>query len=247
MNIYIDVGNTTTKFGVDVLGEVSCQKVVATKDLLEHSSNDVFDSFEEVTNVYVSSVVPKVSDILSQIVEEKYEFSPIFISPRDEAGVIIKIDNPNELGTDLLCDLAAGRKLVPNDPLLIVDLGTATKFLLIDKNGVFSSCAIIPGLELSLKILNEGTALLPEVKQEKLKKLIDLHNTVDVLTSSVQYVQIESINGLVKRYEKEIGYPVKKLLTGGNLNYIKNYLDFDFLEKDNLCLTGIKQIIDLRR
>ena len=128
-----------------------------------------------------------------------------------------------------------------------MDLGTATKFLLIDDKGVFSTCAIIQGLELSLRNLAQNTALLPMLSFDEVKPLLENRNTKDVLVSSAYYSHVDMINGMVARYKKEVGYPLKVVLTGGNIKNIKKDLDFEYETKDYLCLLGIKVIVNLRK
>ena len=246
MNLYIDVGNTATKFAIDNNQEIKHLKTIDTKRINEE--DDVLDvlELENITGVYVSSVVPLASKKIKEYFRRKYNIVAIFISPEDKSGVIIDIDNKDELGADLLCDLA-GAKALFGFPLLIIDLGTATKFLFIDNKGVFFTCAIIQGLELSLRNLSQNTALLPLLSFDEVKPLLENKNTKDVLVSSAYYSHVDMINGMVARYKKEVGYPFKVILTGGNIKNIQKDLDFDYEVKNNLCLEGIKVIVNLRK
>ena len=136
MNIYIDVGNTATKFAVDDNQQIKYIRTIDTAKIMENGSVLELLDLDVVNNVYISSVVPVVSKTLEEYFYKKYKVSVNFVSPRDESGVEIKIDNRDELGADLLCDLAGAKELF-GYPILIVDLGTATKFLLIDDKAVF--------------------------------------------------------------------------------------------------------------
>lgn len=244
MNLYIDIGNSAVKFAVDKEETLSLLFFLATKNLNEESLMSKLP--EQVEHIYFSSVVPNISSLLKEVCLKKYNKEPILISALDDSGVNIHIDNPSELGTDLLCDLAASKKYY-GSPILIIDAGTATKFLYIDDKNVFSSCAIVPGLELQLNMLSSGTALLPNTREKEVKKLLDCHNTIDVITSSSYYAHVDMINGMVERYQKEIGHPVKKVITGGNISKIKNLLNFDYDYDQLLCLKGIKVIGERRQ
>ena len=248
MDLYIDVGNTATKIGTYCNNKMVLRCVKRTESYLNDDNSLDFnlskDDMSSITRVAISSVVPSASKKLfnyfSFLKKEIY-----FISPTDDSGVKIEIDDVNELGTDLLCDLAAGYKIYKS-PLLIIDLGTVTKFLFIDKNGVFSTCSFIPGLELTLKTLSKNTALLPKIEVGSINPLLDNHNTKDVIMASTYYSHIDTLNGMVKRYQKEVGYMFKVVITGGNLNLIKNdkELEFPFEIIEELCLQGIKIIMD---
>ena len=134
MKLYIDVGNTATKFAID---EKEGLKPILTINTFK-IEEDVDGALsvlkvENLDGIYVSSVVPLVSKSLQGYFQRKYNLNVYLISSEDESGVELAIDDKNELGSDLLCDLA-GAKALYGYPLLIVDLGTATKFLLIDKS-----------------------------------------------------------------------------------------------------------------
>ena len=239
MNLYIDVGNTATKFGVEYDDEVQSICTMSTKEVIKNPG-DVLNTIPgKLDHVYISSVVPEASKSLANI----FDVPVTFISPLDDSGIKVKIDYPEELGTDLLCDIAAANKLF-GYPSLIVDLGTATKFILIDEDGVFSTCAIVPGIELSLATLNKNTALLPRIDLREIKPLLECHNTVDVLMSSAYYSHSDMINGIVKRYKDALGYDIQVIVTGGNLDFIKDQLNFNYKVKYSLCLQGIKAIAD---
>lgn len=246
MNLYIDVGNTATKLAVDDNTGIKHIRTIDTFRIVDDDSILRLVELDDLEAVYVSSVVPLASKNIEKYFHRKYKIKPTFISPLDECGVKISIDNPDELGADLLCDLA-GAKAIFGYPLLVVDLGTATKFLFIDNEGVFSTCAIIQGLELSLRNLAQNTALLPMLSFDKVKPLLENRNTKDVLVSSAYYSHVDMINGMVARYKKEVGYPLKVVLTGGNIKNIKKDLDFEYETKDYLCLLGIKVIVNLRK
>jgi len=246
MNLLIDIGNTAIKFGVYRNNKIEVFLINNTKDVIESKNPLDFDLpaniIDDIERVFISSVVPEIN-IKFQNYFEKINKEVNFISPLDESGVKINIDYKEELGTDLLCDLAGANDLF-KAPILIVDLGTATKFLFIDKNGVFSTCAIVPGLELTLQTLNKNTSLLPKIELGDIKPLLENHNTKDVLMASAYYSHIDMINGMVNRYKKEVGYPFKIVMSGGNAKLIIDKLDFDYETIEFLCLYGIKIIAD---
>ena len=246
MNLYIDVGNTATKFAVDNEDVVKHVLTTDTSKILENVDYFLMPLPDNFEKVFISSVVPDVSDCLKKYFLRKYNIEPSFINPHDECGLKIDIDNQNELGADLLCDLAAANHLFKY-PLLVIDLGTATKFLFIDNQGVFYTCAIVQGLELSLKNLSKNTALLPLLSFEEVKPLLENKNTKDVLVSSAYYSHVDTINGMVKRYKEATNYPFTIVLTGGNINIVKDDLDFEYQVVNNLCLLGIKVIVEKRK
>lgn len=239
MNLYIDIGNSAVKFGIDKNNDVEFLCYLKNDEI----ALDVLKAKlpNKVDKIIISSVVPTLSEKISEMLKSIYKVHPIILKSTDKSGVNINIDNPSELGCDLLADLAAANKYY-GTPILIIDAGTATKFLYIDEKKTFFSCAIVPGLELQLKMLNTGTALLPDSTVKEVKPLLKCHNTIDVITSSSYYSHIDMINGMVDRYEKEIGHLVKKVVTGGNISKIKDLLKFEYIYDPTLCLKGVKVV-----
>lgn len=241
MNLYIDIGNSAIKFGVDNNSSAELIFFIVTKNIdREELANKLP---KDIDNIYISSVVPNALNELSKVLKDIYNKDIIPVNTNDDSGVNIKIDNPKELGNDLLSDLAAASHFY-GYPILVIDAGTATKILYIDEFNTFSSCAIVPGLEMQFKSLNSETAQLPLIEEKKVKKLLECHNTIDVITSSCFYSHIDMINGLIARYEKEIGHPVKKVVTGGHMKSIYKDLNFDYDYDPTLCLKGIKVIAE---
>ena len=70
---------------------------------------------------------------------------------------MMRVDNPSEVGADLIADAVGGKERYGNS-LFIADLGTASKYLLIDEDGAYSGLAIAPGMKLSLDALSQNTA-----------------------------------------------------------------------------------------
>ena len=235
--LLIDVGNTASKFALLEDDELHHALTVLTKEVDNKIIKAVGTDYEEVV---VSSVVPEINKTLSKIFKGK---RIRYIVPSDNAGARINIDNPDELGADLLCDIAGAIQLDEPLPALVVDLGTATKFLYIDENKEFYSCAILPGLELALSSLSSGTALLPNVKVSGAKNILDCHNTIDVLTASGYYAAIDTINGMVARYKRETGKEINVIVTGGYIDLLKKDFMFGYKHVPNLVLHGIAAII----
>ena len=243
MKLLIDIGNTMLKCGVSDDKNVRLLFRVSSKNIEEEFLKELEKhiKIDEIENVTIASVVPDALAKVKSLIKDK---KVVVISSLMDSNVKIKIDDPKELGTDLLSDLAAAKDKYGND-LLIVDLGTASKFLYLNSEGEFSSCAITPGIKMSLNMMFNNTALLPDIELSEVKNLLDCHNTKDVLSSSAYYSHIAMVNGIVKRYLKEINHPVTIIVTGGNSFLLKEKLDFEYILDENLCLYGIKVIRDL--
>ena len=240
MKLLIDIGNTATKFAYINQKSFSYIFRIYNFEISEQKIKELFSSFD-YEEIYVSSVAPKVYEKLDQIFFSLFNKRIKKIDLSYNNVIKINIDNPSELGVDLLCDLVAAKEKYDHS-VAVIDFGTATKILFIDQKGEFSSCAIFLGFSESKKILSSSTELLPNVSSDKVKKISESHNTVDVINSSAYYSQLYSVKGIIKKYEEETGIKLKLIVTGGNGKDF--YSEFKNNEiEESLSLQGLAILI----
>ena len=250
MNLCIDVGNTTIGMGF-FKEEKLIKKIVLTIDLkktkdeyvsvLKRTLHENDFDVEDIKNIILSSVVPSINGQLKMALVDLFSIEPMLIAPGIKTGLIIHVDNPSEIGNDLIA-VMVGVKDKYSYPCLIADLGTASKILLIDKDGAFTTCTIMPGLSISAATLTSKTALLPEISFTEPKTVL-ARNTIDAINAGVVYGHADMVDGLIRRFEKEIGYKCKHILTGGGSMYIKNVLQEEYIYDPDICLYGLNRII----
>ena len=250
MNLCIDVGNTTIGMGF-FKEEKLIKKIVLTIDLKKTKDEYIsvlkrtlyendFD-VKDIKSIILSSVVPSINGQLKMALVDLFSIEPMLIAPGIKTGLIIHVDNPSEIGNDLIA-VMVGVKDKYSYPCLIADLGTASKILLIDKDGAFTTCTIMPGLSISAATLTSKTALLPEISFTEPKTVL-ARNTIDAINAGVVYGHADMVDGLIRRFEKEIGYKCKHILTGGGSMYIKNVLQEEYIYDPDICLYGLNRII----
>ena len=251
MNVCIDVGNTTIAFGFYHNDKIQCKMVHntiinRTEDeyvvLLNSTLSSLKVNKDEIERIIYSSVVPSINQPFKAALDRVLNVEILSVGPGIKTGLALRVDNPNEIGSDLIADLV-GAKEKYGYPTLVIDLGTASKILLLDKSGAFTSCVILPGLSLSAASLTSKAALLPEVSLDKPKTIL-AKNTVEAMNAGIVYGHADMILGLINRYEKELGYPCKHILTGGGAVYVKDILKNDFIYDQNLNLDGLNIIIN---
>lgn len=250
MNVCIDVGNTTIAFGFYKNDQIQCKMVhytIAnrTEDEYVVLLNDTFSSLKvnksDTERIIYSSVVPSINQPFKAAIKRVLNVEVLSVGPGIKTGLALKVDNPNEVGSDLIADLV-GAKEKYGYPTLVIDLGTASKILLLDKSGAFSSCLILPGLSLSANSLINKAALLPEVSLEKPKTIL-AKNTVEAMNAGIVYGHADMISGLIARYEKEIGYTCKHILTGGSSVYLKEIMGESFIYDPTITLDGLNLLL----
>lgn len=247
MILCIDIGNTVTEFGAfegkellvayktnsDIKKSQDEYRGVLRTFLLESNLKGDFEG------VIISSVVPSLLVIYVSLSKEVFGLSPLIVGPRLKTGLALKVDHPNEVGSDLVCD-SVGAVEAYGSNLFIADLGTASKFIYIDSARAYSGLAIGVGLRLAAEALNEKTAALPSTSLIAPKFSMG-KNTADCLNSGLTYGMSFMTRGFAESFAREAGQPLKKILTGGNAFYLKDILN-DFIYDEHLLLKGLASI-----
>jgi type III pantothenate kinase len=162
----------------------------------------------------LSSVVPATVFNLKTLCRRYFACDPLVVGePGCKLGIKILIDRPEELGADRIVNAVAGMDRY-SAPLIVVDLGTATTFDVVDAKGNYVGGVIAPGINLSLQALELAAAKLPHVAIERTERVIG-KSTVPAMQSGLFWGYVGLIEGLVERIRKEFGAPMGVVATGG--------------------------------
>jgi len=248
MVLTIDIGNTNIVIGgfmgddlkfVSRIGtnakKTEDEYAVLIKDIV--ALNNV--RAKEVKGAIVSSVVPPLNKTIKKALLKIYNITPMIVGPGIKTGVNLLVDNPSQVGADLVCTAASAYKYY-KAPALILDMGTATKMSVIDENGAFLGVSIIPGIEIGINALAGGTAQLPQISLDAPKSVIG-KNTVDAMQSGVVFGNASLIDGMIEKIKKEFG-ELTIVATGGLAGFIVPYCKEKMILDDNLILKGLYTI-----
>ncbi len=230
MFLAIDIGNTKTKFAL-----FKDDKIIFKNSIPSGIASSLFERIKEKpSDICVASVVPEINPgILKKA--KTLRIIPTFVSYEK---IKTTMRNPEKIGADRIANVL-GALSQYSPPIIIVDLGTATVFDIIDKNGVYIGGSILPGIEISISSLFEKCALLSPVEIKKPKSCIG-DSTESALQSGIFYGFIEQIEGMIKRIKMEMKEKLLVIGTGG-LNLFFPYLkEIDIIDPD-LTLKGIKE------
>ena len=247
MILCFDCGNTSIKIGLFENGELV--KVFKLKTDRNKSSDEYALSISslvkcEVEGAIISSVVPLITPLLKKAIKRSFGIEALVLSKKLKTKMPIKIDNPNELGSDMLAG-AIGAKDIVSYPFVVADLGTATKLYVVDKNGAFIGVVITAGMQISLKALVGNTAQLLETPMMAPNKILGT-NTKDSIQSGIVFGQAYMVSEFARRIEKELGCELKRVLTGGFAEEIKDEITC-FKYDENLVLKGLYKIFEFNR
>ena len=247
MVLCIDCGNTSIKFGI--VENEKLKKSYLIRTISEKSDDEYAYSFASllknekmIDGAIISSVVPLLTPVLFSAIKKVYGIEALIVGKNIKTKLALKIDNPAELGADMIAG-AVGAKKKYGASTLVADLGTATKIYIVNKDEAFSGCIITCGMEIGLKSLVSSTSQLLETPIIVPPKILG-KNTKECIQSGIVYGQIYMINEFAKRIENELGYPLKKVLTGGYSKIIKGELN-SFIYDEDLILDGLYHIFKI--
>mgnify|MGYP002619142985 FL=1 len=246
MILTIDVGNTNVVLGCVEDGVVVSRSRLATNtsDLpndyaMKMRQSFAFDSidYHEFEGAILSSVVPQVNRAIRSAVRKLTGLECIIVGAGIKTGVNVKIDDPGTLAGDLITG-TVGALSMYKPPIIIVDMGTATTIVAVDKDGAYIGGAIVPGVNLSFEALSQGTSLLPNISIEAPRKCIAT-NTVDSMKSGAVFGTAAMIDGMIERMEEELGQSATVVATGGLSGGIIPYCKHKIKHEPDLLLKGL--------
>ena len=167
---------------------------------------------QSVAGAIIASVVPQLTTVISRAVESISGRRPLVVGPGVKSGLNIRMDDPTELGGDLVAAAVAAAERYPL-PCVVVDMGTATAIGVLDAKGSYIGGLICPGVALSGESLARGASQLSEISLESPKHLIG-KNTRDSMQSGILYGAAAMLDGIIDRIEAELGTAVSVAVTG---------------------------------
>ena len=193
----------------------------------------------------IASVVPPITSLIDQALQKLTGKKAMIVGPGIKTGLNILMDNPAQVGADLIVGAVAGIDQYPV-PLILVDMGTATTITVIDRNKNYIGGMILPGLMVSLDSLTSRTSKLPRIGLDPPKKLIG-KNTIDCMKSGILYGHASCIDGMVDRIENELGEKTTIVATGGLSGTIAPLCTHSIIHDDGLLLKGLLLIYKKNR
>ncbi len=246
MVLTIDIGNTNIVLGGFVGDELNFVARIATNaNKTEDEYATKIRSILAIHNVdksviegaIISSVVPPLNSVMKKAIKFVYGVDPIMVGPGIKTGIKIHCDNPASVGADLISACVAAHHIY-GSPSLVIDMGTATKIMVIDETGAFIGVSIAPGVGMGMKALSSGTAQLPQIGLEAPKSVIG-KNTVDCMKSGVVFGNACLIDGMIDRFNNEMGANLPVYATGGLSSTIIPHCTHQITLDENLLLKGL--------
>ena len=242
MNIVGDIGNSDTKVCI-IKNKKIFKKIIFPTKLLTKSYFDnkiKFIKKHKITSSLFCSVVPKKFEIIKNVLSRSYSIKTYELKKIDLKDIIkIKV-NIKQIGSDRLANSISVSKLSSN--YIIIDFGTATTFDVIIKNNYYGGI-IAPGINLSIKSLENNASLIPNFTLQKVKKVIG-KNTLSALRSGFFWGYTGLINNIIKLIKIETKKNFKIIATGGYSHLFKSSLDYKVSIDKDITIKGLIKIIN---
>ena len=195
----------------------------------------------------IFSVVPHLTRLVQIILKGEIGIDIKAFDPKPVlASLKHDVDDPNEIGQDLLADIV-GALHYYGAPVVVSDLGTVSKNLIIDKDGVFQGVSFFPGIRMNANILSDMTAQLPVIKEVTKPDNYYGKNTIDAMRCGVYYCHLASIRRFMDRTEEEFGYKFKRVVTGGNSYLLADEFKGTAIVDQTLVLKGMHLIYKMQK
>ena len=254
MRLCIDIGNTNITFGLyegETLGPRWRIRTIHEKMpdeygiLLDQLFRHRGYRPEQVSGIAVASVVPPLTPVFVQVCRDYLGQTPLVVDTGVRTGVRIRYDDPRQVGADRVVDAAAVQALY-GVPACVVDFGTATTFDAISADGDYLGGAIAPGIGIAAQALFERTAKLPRVELARPPSAIG-RNTAHSIQSGLLFGYVGLVEGMVARFEAELGPETRVVATGGLAEIIARETEVIHVVDPWLTLHGLRIVYELNQ
>lgn len=199
-------------------------------------------SVSEFTGCCLCSVVPALTEPLREACETVLGHRATVLAAGVKTGLNIRLDNPGECGADLVA-AAVGAKAHYPLPLIIVDLGTASKITAVDSRGDFLGGAIMPGLRTSMDALIRSASLLSDFELGAPAAAIG-RNTPDCLRSGAVLGFASMLDGMCRRFQRELDGEATVVATGGLARMVVPCCETKMILREDLVTEGLRVVYE---
>ena len=255
MLLAIDVGNTNVTLGLFEGDSLRATWRLATDiDRLADEYGSLLMSLvqhgglspSDVKESAMTCVVPELEPVFQTVCQRYFGVTPLEVGVGTRTGLKILYDTPRDVGADRVVDAIAAIRNYGPPPLIVVDIGTATVFDAINRDGEYLGGAIAPGPGIAFEALISRAAKLYRVEFQRPESAIG-RNTVAALQSGLIFGYVGLVEGIIARIKEELGGEAKVVGTGGYAEIISRETNIIDAVDADLTLKGLRIVFDMNR
>jgi type III pantothenate kinase len=247
MLLALDIGNSLINIGFFTDQGLFVQKLethpLKTSEKYASAMRDFLTEISverTALGVIISSVVVGHTEILAEACKRLMPEDPLIVGSEIKTGLVFDIPRPEELGSDRIANAVAAYALC-KAPVAVVDFGTATTISVVGKNANYIGGAIMSGVGLMNESLAKGTSKLSGVTLSPPESALGT-DTFGCIRSGLFYGTAGAVERLLQEIEKEIGFGLEVVVTGGYGGMVSRFLTREHILSPNLTLEGLKII-----
>lgn len=257
MLLAIDVGNTNIVFGAYKGKELIHDWRISsdqnkTSDEFGMLVTEMLDNVQlkpvNIEAVIMSSVVPNIMHTMQNMIVKYFHRYPIIVGAGVKTGINIRYDNPKEVGADRIVNAVAAVEKY-GGPCIIIDLGTAITFCVVDGKKNYLGGLILPGISISADALVSRTSKLPKIEIIRPEKVIG-KNTVSSMQNGLYFGFSSMIDGILTHICSELGMEsedIKIIATGGFANLLVSDSRYEIIIDRDLTMDGLRILYEMNK
>lgn len=252
MLLAIDIGNTNITFGVfDGEKLLATWRIASDRERLADEYAVVIMNLlvnrgiqaKDIDSAVMASGVPLLTNVFEELCRRYFNTSPLRVGAGVKTGLRILYEDPREVGPDRIVDAIAALRM-HKPPLIVVDVGTATVFDVVSREGDYLGGAIAPGIGISTDALVQRATMLRRVDLKAPRSVIG-NNTAAAMQSGIIIGYVCLIEGMIARIKEVVGQDAWVVGTGGWVETIaRETKAIDYVELD-LTLIGLRIVYEM--
>ena len=256
MLLAVDVGNSNISLGIsqNSILRMKAKISVKTRRSADEYAAVLYDLMrmnhiarEEIKGCILASVVPELTGLVEDAARIVTGTQVLRVGPGIRTGFRIRIDDPSQLGGDLAADTLAALTEY-GAPLVVIDAGTVTTIIAVDRNRTYLGGCILPGIRPSAMLLKEATALLPSIELGSGEDACLGRNSADAMRCGLLLGSAMMVDGFINRYTALPGMTgAKYVATGGSAPLVTARCQRKIAQDPELTLKGLRYLYEANR
>ncbi len=256
MLLAVDVGNSNISLGIfqNSILRMKAKISVKTRRSADEYAAVLYDLMrmnhiarEAIKGCILASVVPELTGLVEDAARIVTGTPVLRVGPGIRTGFRIRIDDPSQLGGDLAADTLAALTEY-GAPLVVIDAGTVTTIIAVDRNRTYLGGCILPGIRPSAMLLKEATALLPSIELGSGEDACLGRNSADAMRCGLLLGSAMMVDGFINRYTALPGMTgAKYVATGGSAPLVTARCQRKIAQDPELTLKGLRYLYEANR